>query len=188
MKASIVFLLLTGSMMFAALAGAKPEESGEYRLGPGDVLTISVWKNADLTRTVTVRPDGRISCPLVGELTVAGLTPLQVKQAFTKAISEYVDVKSREISVIVDEVRSLSVSVLGEVRHPGRFEFHSRARILDALARAGGLTQYASPAHIVILRIEGDHSERIPFNYARIQSGGPQASLRIRPGDVIYVP
>lgn len=181
-------LIVVGLMGTSALAHAVNSPDPEYRLGPGDVLTISVWKNADLTRQVTVRPDGAISYPLVGELKVAGLTPAEVKHQFATRIAEYVDVKSREISVIVDQVHSLEVSVLGEVKSPGRFEFHSRARILDALARAGGLTQYASPARIVILRLDHGHTERIPFNYARIQDGGPQSGMTIRAGDVIYVP
>lgn len=181
-------VMVAGLIGASGLARAATSADPEYRIGPGDVLTISVWKNTDLTQQVTVRPDGMISYPLVGQLKVAGLTPPQVKHEFATRIAEYVDVKAREISVIVDQVNSLAVSVLGEVNHPGRFKFHSRARILDALARAGGLTQYASPARIVILRLVHGHTERIPFNYARIQDGGPQASMKIHAGDVIYVP
>lgn len=184
----LLLIALAGLGVLSGKALAETIDYPAYVVGPGDVLTVSVWQNKDLTRQVTVRPDGMVSYPLVGEIRVAGLSPDDIQQAFTTRLQKFVDVKAREVTVIVDKVHSLAVSVLGEVKNPGRFEFSSRARVLDALARAGGLTQYASGAHIVILRKDGDKTERIPFNYNTVAHGGPQSGLTIRPGDVVFVP
>ena len=110
----------------------------EYTIGPSDVLSIGVRNHEDLTTTVTVRPDGMITFPLLGELYVVGQTPSALQSSLAESLKEYVNIQPREVSIVVDEVHSYTVSVLGEVRTPGRFNFQSQATVLDALAQAGG--------------------------------------------------
>jgi polysaccharide export outer membrane protein len=161
----------------------------EYRIGPADILSISVWNHKEMNRTVTVRPDGQVSFALIGDIPVVGLTPLELQGAMEKALGEYMDLIPGEVSVVVDAVHSYKVSVLGEVRLPGRFEFQNQASVLDALAEAGGLTEFASGSNILILRTTGGRSERIRFNYQQLlKSGNREARVLIFPGDVILVP
>jgi polysaccharide export outer membrane protein len=160
---------------------------GEYRIGPEDVLLISVWKNEPMSRTVPVRPDGMISLPLLNDIQAAGLTPMQLRDVLLKKFAEYEP--NPEISVIVQEVRSFKVSVIGEVARPGRFELKSRTTVLDIIAQAGGLKEFASRARIVILRPQGTTMKRIPFNYNKVVSAdGEQDNLTLQPGDVVVVP
>src|SRR5262249_31034895 len=139
---------------------------GDYRIGSEDLLDISVWNNPPLSRTAPVRPDGMISLPLLNDVQAAGLTPMQLRDAIAKRLLEYMP--NPEVSVIVREVNRFKVSVLGEVRKPGRFDFKSKATVLDALALAGGLSDYAARSRIVILRQDGNTTKRIPVNYNKI--------------------
>lgn len=161
----------------------------EYRIGPADVLSISVWNHKELNQTVTVRPDGQVSFPLIGDIPAVGLTPLELQVAMQKALGEYIDLIPGEVSVVVDEVHSYTVSVLGEVRLPGRFEFQSQASVLDALAEAGGLTEFASTSNILILRSNGGQLEKRRFDYQNLlKSDSREARVLVFPGDVILVP
>jgi polysaccharide export outer membrane protein len=158
-----------------------------YRIGPEDVLQVVVWKNDALTRTVPVRPDGMISLPLLDDVQAAGLTPLELRDLLAKRLTEYIP--SPEVSVIVTEVRSLKVSVLGQVMKPGRYELRSWATVLDILAMAGGFTDYAARSRIVVLRPEGRAMKRLPFNYDRAAADGAgQVNFYLRPGDIVLVP
>lgn len=162
-------------------------EFGEYRIGPEDVLQISVWKNEAMTRTVPVRPDGKVSLPLLNDVQAAGLTPMQLRDALIKKMVEYVP--APEVSVIVLEVRSFKVSVIGEIPRPGRYELKSGTTVLDVLAMVGGFSQFASRSRIVVLRPEGKTMKRIPFNYNKaIADGGEQENFYLRPGDMVVVP
>ncbi|RPH98448.1 MAG: hypothetical protein EHM68_04420 [Lysobacterales bacterium] len=161
----------------------------EYRIGPADILSISVWNHKEMNRTVTVRPDGQVSFALIGDIPAVGLTPLELQGAMERALGEYMELIPGEVSVVVDAVHSYKVSVLGEVRLPGRFEFQNQASVLDALAEAGGLTEFASTSNILILRTTGGQSERIRFDYQQLlKSGSSEARVLIFPGDVILVP
>lgn len=161
----------------------------EYRIGPADILSISVWNHKEMNKTVTVRPDGQVSFALIGDIPAVGLTPLELQGAMEKALGEYMELLPGEVSVVVDEVHSYKVSVLGEVRLPGRFEFQNQASVLDALAEAGGLTEFASGSNILILRTTGGRSEKIRFDYQQLlRSGNSEARVLIYPGDVILVP
>lgn len=161
----------------------------EYQIGPSDVLSITVWNHETMNRTVTVRPDGMISFPLVGEVLVVGLTPAQLQDVMETALQRYINIVEGEVSVMVDEVHSYKVSVLGRVRLPGRFEFQSQATVLDALAQAGGLTDFASASDILILRPGPDDVKRIRFNYRQVlRSDAVDGRLFIFPGDIILVP
>jgi len=177
-----------GAMLNATLT-SQADSVMQYTLGAGDVLHVSVWKNDDLTRTVTIRPDGNISLPLIGELKVAGLTPSQVQAILVKQLVEYVDAPERNVFVIVEEVNSYQVSVLGEVKMPGRYGIQGHTMVLDALSEAGGLTEFASASQIIIFRREGSGIKRIPYNYKDVIAGKRDQELFfVQPGDVILVP
>ena len=162
------------------------EPAGAFRIGPEDVLDVQVWKNAELSRVVPVRPDGMISLPLVNDIRAAGLTPVELRQQITLKLSEFVP--SPEVSVIVREVHSVKVAVLGAVRMPGHYEVNSSATVLDLIARAQGLTEFADRGRIVVLRQNGKATTRIPFNYRRIAEGDEQDNFVVQPGDIIVVP
>ncbi|PYN74173.1 MAG: hypothetical protein DMD96_31025 [Candidatus Rokuibacteriota bacterium] len=156
-----------------------------YRIGAEDVLQIAVWKNETLSRTVPVRPDGKISLPLINDVQAAGLTAAELRDVLTKKLAEYIP--SPEVSVIVSDIRSMKVSVMGEVAKPGRYDLKSNATVLDVLALAGGFTQFASRSKIVILRPDGGAMKRIPFNYNKV-SASEQDNFYVRNGDVVLVP
>jgi polysaccharide export outer membrane protein len=158
----------------------------QYRIGPEDTLEISIWKNADLTRTVVVRPDGRISLPLLNDLQASGLTPLQLRDVLIKGYSAFQP--EPEVSVIVREIHSIKVSVLGGVKTPGRYELKSQATVLEALAMAGGVTDFAKRDQIVVFRRTGRGTSRLPFNYGRVTTSGEEENFFLQPGDIIVVP
>lgn len=161
----------------------------EYRIGPADVLSISVWNHTEMNQTVTVRPDGHVSFALIGDIAAVGLTPGELQNSMEKALGKYIDLIPGEVTVVVDAVHSYKVSVLGEVRLPGRFEFQNQASVLDALAEAGGLTEFASSSNILILRTNGGQTEEIRFDYQKLlRSGSRESRVLIFPGDVILVP
>jgi polysaccharide export outer membrane protein len=162
-----------------------------YVIGPEDVIEVAVWGNADLSRTVPVRPDGKISLPLLHDLQASGLTPMQLRDAITAALDKFV--ADAVVSVIVREVHSVKVTVIGDVKTPGRYEVRSRTTVLDVLAMAGGLGQYAARGRITVLRREGDAVRSLPFDFdkvtARTGSGAAgQLNFCIQPGDIIVVP
>jgi polysaccharide export outer membrane protein len=187
-------------LLLALVAGCKSDDVGivnvqqpqrlmEYIIGPSDVLSISILNQEAMDRTVTVRPDGMISFPLIEEVNAAGLTPAQLEELMTASLSEYVELIPGELSVTVDEVHSYTVSVLGEVRNPGRFEFTNSATVLDALAEAGGLTEFASADEIVILRTQPDGVRRIRFDYEKLMDDpNGNVELSVYPGDTVLVP
>ena len=161
--------------------------SKEYLIGPEDVLDITVWKNCpDLCRTVPVRPDGKMSLPLVNDVQAAGLTPMDLRQHLTQQLAEYLP--SPEVSVIVREVHNFKVAVVGSVKMPGDYEIKSQATVLELIARAQGLTEFANRDKIVVLRQNGTKTERIPFNYRKVAEGHDQDNFYVRAGDVIVVP
>jgi polysaccharide biosynthesis/export protein len=187
--AALMALLTVGASDTAAQApsagNADPLE--EYRIGPEDTLLVSVWKNDAISKTVPVRPDGMVSLPLVHDVRAAGLTPLELRDMLAKKLAEYIP--NPEVSVIVTEVRSFKVSVIGEVAKPARYELKSRTTVLDVLALAGGLNEFAARTRIVILRTDGKVMRRISFNYNKvISAGGERDNLYLQPGDVVVVP
>jgi polysaccharide biosynthesis/export protein len=157
-----------------------------YQIGPEDVLEISVWKNPELSRTVPVRPDGKVSLPLVNDIQASGLTPVDLRDQVTAKLSEYIP--APEVSVIVREVHSRKVTVAGAVKLPGRYELKSTMTVLEVIALAQGLTDFASRDRIVILRQNGQKTERIPFNYRKISDAAQQDNFLVRPGDIVFVP
>jgi polysaccharide export outer membrane protein len=162
------------------------DNAKDYKIGPEDLLDISVWKNPELSRTVPVRPDGKVSLPLVNDIQAAGLTPSDLRQQLTQKLAEYIP--TPEVAVIVREVHSVKVAVVGSVKTPGRYELKSPATVLELLALAQGLTDFASRDRIVVLRQTNGVTTRIPFNYRKVAAGDEQANLVVQPGDIIVVP
>jgi polysaccharide export outer membrane protein len=158
----------------------------DYVIGPGDVLQVTVWKNETLSRVVPVRPDGKISMPLLHDVQAAGLTAMQLRDKVATALAEYLP--NPEVSVSVNEVRSLRISVLGEVQKPGVLELRGQTTILEAIAMAGGFRDFASPSKIMVIRNdERGQTTRLRFNYNRATMGD-EPNLTLRPGDVVVVP
>lgn len=159
----------------------------EYLIGPDDELEISVWENAALTRTVPVRPDGKISLPLLNDVQAAGLTPMQLQGAIAKQLTSFV--QAPEVSVIVRNVHSFKVSVIGEVREPGRFELSGHPTVLDLLALAKGLTEYADKRRIVVLRRERGQTRQLPFAYDKLMSDNGEGidNFFVMPDDIVLV-
>ena len=174
----------------AASIDVKPAAPGEYLIGRGDVLEIAVWDNATISRTVLVRPDGRISLPLLHDLQAAGMTPMQLREFLEKTLVRYIEKPT--VSVIVREVHSYQVSVVGQVKTPGRFQLTDHATVLDVLAMAGGLTEFADRGRITVLRRVNSKTEYIPFAYNRLVSrdgtNGGQANFFLQGDDIVLVP
>jgi polysaccharide biosynthesis/export protein len=160
--------------------------ANDYKIGPEDLLDISVWKNPELSRTVPVRPDGKVSLPLVNDIQAAGLTPTALRQQLIDRLSEFIP--APEVAVIVREVHSMKVAVVGSVKTPGRYELKSAATVLEMIALAQGFTDFASRDRIMILRQENGETKRIPFNYRKVAAGDEQSNLVVQSGDIIVVP
>src|SRR2546428_580830 len=196
LRRCVVTAVLSMSLIVAGLAAADEGPKGlagaaavdgEYRIGPEDLLDVAVWNNAAISRAVPVRPDGKISLPLLNEVQAAGLTPPQLRDVLMKRLTDYMP--SPEVSVIVREVHSFKVSVIGEVKTPGRYELKSRATVLDVLAQAGPFTDFASRARIFVIRSNGSAVKRIPFNYNKVvSSDAPDGNFALQPGDIVVVP
>jgi len=180
----------------AAPAPAPEAQVDEYRIGPEDVLKITVWQNAELTHSLPVRPDGKISLPLINDVQAAGLTPMQLRDALKQRLAEYVP--AAEVSVIVVEVQSFNVSLIGKVQRANRYKLKSPTTVLDLLALAGGFADFADPDRIVVLRRDpfvpqargtGQAYKRLPFNYKKvISAGGESENFALQPGDIVVVP
>lgn len=159
----------------------------DYRIGPGDQLSIEVWKDKDLARLVTVLPDGRVAYPMVGEVVAAGKTVAQFQKEIEGKLSLYV--KDAVITVEVRQVNSLQIYVIGHVRTPGRLLMTSNIDVLQALAMAGGPDQFAKLSKIKIFRREGMKTVIIPFDYDDVIAGKNLGSnILLRRGDVVVVP
>ncbi len=162
--------------------------SSDYVIGPEDMLQISVWKNDAISRQLPVRPDGKISLPLLHDIQAAGLTPMQLRDKIAAALAEFMP--NPEVAVTVLDVRSYRISVLGEVQRPGVLQLKASTTILEALALAGGFRDFASPSKIVIFRKdEQGNTQKIRFNYNRaVSNSGDQQNVTLITGDVIVVP
>jgi polysaccharide biosynthesis/export protein len=177
-----------GAGAAAPVANTDPRVDGAapFQIGPEDILDISVWKNPELSRTVPVRPDGKVSLPLVNDIQAAGLTPATLREQVTERLAEFIP--TPEVSVMVREVHSRKVAVVGAVKTPGRFELKSPMTVLEVIALAQGFTDFASRDRIVVLRQTGTTTTRVPFNYRKIAEGVDQENFFVKPGDVVVVP
>ena len=186
--AAALLVLLCGAASAQTATRTEKDPPNAYAIGIGDVLEVSVWKNPDLSVTVPVRPDGRISVPLLGDVQAAGMTPLALKQTLTDGYKEYVTAPG--VSVVVKEIHSRKIYVTGEVAHPGTYDLEPRGKLMQALALAGGLTPYAK-GRVVLLRDghDGRQEKRMEVELKSIINGKkPEDNLLLQPGDTLIVP
>jgi polysaccharide export outer membrane protein len=160
----------------------------DYIIGPSDVLAINVWKDSELTRTVTVRPDGKISLPLIGELAVSGLTAASVQRLIAQRLTEYIS--TPQVAVIVQEVKSQTYIVVGRIAKPGAYQLGKPTTVLESIAIAGGFLDFAKVSKVSIIRRRaGGPSETLHFDYKKVIKGqNPEQNVELKSGDIIIVP
>ena len=159
-----------------------------YVIGAEDVISVYVWKEPDMSKSVPVRPDGMISLPLVGEVKAAGSTPVQLQDVLAAAMKKYVS--DPQVTVVVEKIGSLNFNIVGEVNHPGYFPLTRRMTVLDAIAMAGGFKDFAKSKKVYVLRTAANGTqERLPFNYKDVIHGkNEQQNIELQPRDTIVVP
>ncbi len=162
--------------------------SQDYVIGSEDILEVMVWKNPDLSRTVNVRPDGKISLPLIGDIQAAGLTTVQLQNQIVERLKTYYR-ETPQVSVIVQQVNSYAIYLLGEIRNPGRYVVKTGTTFLQAITLAGGFTEFASTNRILLRRMNLQDSEEMSLvvSYRDIISG-KQKNIFLKAGDTIIVP
>ena len=167
---------------------AVPPHNDTYIIGADDVLSINVWKEPEVSKTVPVRSDGKISLPLAGEVQASGETPLQLEKMLAAKLQSFIS--EPEVTVIVTQINSQKFNILGMVNKAGTFPLTSSLTVLDAIALSGGFRDFAKQKSIYILRKNPDGSEvRLPFNYKEVIKGKNMAqNIRVQPGDTIVVP
>ena len=181
----VLLCVLTTGIYAAEKASAAP--GGDYVIGPGDILDISLWKDEALTRQVTVLPDGKIHFPLIGELQAGGKTVAELKAELEEKLYRYAP--GVELSLLVQQVNSMIVYVIGKVNNPGRFVMYSNVNALQALAMAGGVNPFAEERKIKIFRETAGGTKIFDFDYVDISKGkGLEQNIRMKKGDVILVP
>jgi polysaccharide export outer membrane protein len=159
----------------------------EYVIGADDVLDVSVWKEPELTRSLQVRPDGKISMPLLNDIQAAGLTAAQLSQVITERLKKFLT--APQVTVILTQINSQKVYVLGEVTRPGAYPVLPGMNILQAISSAGGLTQFANTKKIVLMRNENGVEAKYPFSYKDVLDGRKaEENIRVKAGDTIVVP
>lgn len=193
---SACLILLAGGASFALAGDKKPKTTAfpkpkipeSYIIGPSDILEVTVWREDSLSRTdVLVRPDGRISMPLLDDVLAAGRTPMQLKLILTKKLKKYVE--APKVYITVQNPRSHYFSVLGNVMKPGRYEMLTPTSVLEALAQAEGFNEWADKDEVVVLRGKGDEQQRMEFDYPAVVKGEKmEQNIVLQPGDVIIVP
>jgi len=180
----------------AAVAGAQPPAAaailkphdGTFVIGNDDVLSINVWKEPDVSRSIPVRSDGRISLPLVGEVQATGRTPLQLEEEITNRLRSYI--AEPEVTVMVQQINSEKFNILGQVAKPGSYSLNRGTTVLDAIATAGGFRDFAKQKGVYILRENANGSQsRLAFNYKDVIKGKhPEQNIKLEPRDTIVVP
>ncbi len=172
----------------AAQVSEKGRSDDAYVIGANDVLAVSVWKEPDVSRSVTVRSDGKISLPLVGELQAGGQTPRQLEQEIATRLKSYIS--EPEVTVIVTDSKSQKINILGMVARPGAYLLTSSTTVLDAIAMAGGFKDFAKKKSVYVLRASADGTQkRIPFNYNEVIKGtNPEQNVKLLAGDTLVVP
>jgi polysaccharide biosynthesis/export protein len=204
-----LLLLALSALFMGATPGAQARQSGAgsgasssqssrtsnarlhdatYIIGDGDVLAINVWQEQNLTRTISVRSDGRISLPLVGEVQAAGKTPLQLEGEITHLLLKYMT--DPEVTVMVEKINSKKFNILGQVVKPGSYALSGSTTVMDAIAAAGGFRDFAKKKDIYVLRQSPDGSEsRIKFNYKDFIKGKhPEQNITLEPNDTVIIP
>jgi polysaccharide biosynthesis/export protein len=165
---------------------ARAYGSSDFRLGPDDVIEVSVYQEKELSTTVPVRPDGKISVPLIGEMPASGKTAIELQKDIAEKYGRFISDPS--VTVVVKEINSPKVSVLGEVKTPGIYKIKDRATVLDVIALAGGLTEYAKKDKVTVIRVETSGEQRhIKLNLEDYIKGRRLDAFYVLPYDKIYV-
>jgi polysaccharide export outer membrane protein len=177
----------------AADKDAKPDtppatdSNPEYSVGEGDVLHIDVWQEAEVSQNVVVRPDGNISLPLINEVKVSGMTPLEIQGLVAEKLKSFVN--QPKVTVTVTEVRSKRAYISGEVTRPGEYPLNTKVTVLQMIAQAGGFTPFAKTENIVIIRITNGTEQRLRFHYKEVLHGkNTEQNIALQPGDTVIVP
>jgi polysaccharide export outer membrane protein len=201
LKVLICVLLVAAPVQAAAQsqsgAGAAPEAgagtrptvpvSPDYVIGPEDVLGVVFWREQDLTSEVKVRPDGKVSLPLLNDVQAAGLTPSQLRDKITTEAKRFIE--DPTVAIVVKEINSRRVFVMGEVQRPGPYPLVAPTSVLQMIATAGGLKEFADDKHILIMRTVGGHQISFAFNYRDVSRRKNLAqNILLEPGDTIVVP
>lgn len=196
----VVMLLLVGATRSGAQGTNKSDPApapptkpapaqgqSEYKIGPQDMVRVDVWKESDISRTIPVRPDGKISLPLLNDVQAAGLTAMQLATAIREGLTKYIT--NPQVTVTVAEINSRRVYVTGEVMRPGAQPLLPSMTVLQALTSSGGFTQFAKIKSIYVLRTENGNQVKHPFNYKNVVSGKkPEDNILLEPADTIVVP
>ena len=193
----LIAALLLFSLVFTACVDQMTEvpnfrrvptsEERSYVIGPDDLLQIVVWKNESLSRELRVRPDGKITLPLINDIQASGKTPSDLRDIISTRLEKFVEVAG--VTVIVKEINSSKVSVLGQVRKPGIYPLRSDLTVLDAIAMAEGFNEFAAPDRMVIIRKNGKETHWIKVNYSEILQGRiSEDRLFLASGDTLVVP
>ena len=179
----VITILFIGSEAFAQA----PAQDSSYRIGPNDVLNIFVWKEAELTRDVSVTPDGKITFPLIGEIVAEGQTVSELKRTLTEKLQDFVT--APEVTVIVKEIRSQVIYAIGKLARPGPIPLAPNMTVMQALSAAGGFAEWADQKNILIVRREGGKETQLRFNYKEYTSGEKlEQNILLKPGDTLVVP
>jgi len=176
-----------GAAVSAPVSEAKPHDDN-FVIGIDDVLAVNVWKEPEISRTVTVRSDGKISLPLAGEMQASAKTPKQLEDEIGRKLSGYIS--DPAVTVIVQEMRSQRFNILGLVAHPGSYVLNNSTTVLDAIALGGGFRDFAKQKSIFILRRNPDGTQkRLAFNYKELMKGlHAEQNIKLEPGDTVVVP
>ena len=179
---------IDGDSAAASAAVSVPVPANQYVIGPGDVLDVNVWKEPEISRTLPVRPDGNISLPLVGDIMANGRTPTELQNEIRHQLGTYLS--TPEVTVLVQEAKSQKFNIVGEVEKPGLYVISGPMTVLDAIAMAGGLRDFAKATKIYVLRgnVNGTRV-RLPFNYKQVIKGTDlTADIQLQPHDTVVVP
>jgi polysaccharide export outer membrane protein len=185
---TILGLVVLASVAWAADSKVPPLLAAggpDYRLGPEDVIEVFVWKEPDLSVSVVIRPDGKISLPLANELEASGKTATELQLEITEKLRRYVT--QPIVNVMVKQINSLKISVLGEVRKPDVYRIKNRLTVLDAIAMAGGFTDLARPNRVVVLRITPAGTQRIKIDVKQLVADAAGVPFYLQPQDTVYV-
>jgi polysaccharide biosynthesis/export protein len=163
-----------------------PAVPPDYRIGVSDVIAVNVWKDSDLSSTVPVRPDGKISLPLIGDLEAAGKTTRELHDLVVTRLKPYVP--DPDVTVIVEQINSQKYFIMGQVAHPGSYPLTVPTTVVEALAAAGGFVDWAKTGNVMVVRRNGNQTERIRFNYKQwLKKKSTESALQLKNGDVVVV-
>ncbi|HXW14489.1 MAG TPA: polysaccharide biosynthesis/export family protein [Terriglobia bacterium] len=164
-----------------------PPAVESYTVGSGDVLHIDVWQEQEVSQVTVVRPDGNISLPLINEVKVSGLTPLQIQELIGQKLKSFVN--DPKVTVTVSEIHSKRAFITGEVTRPGEYSLNTQITVLQLIAQAGGFTPFAKTEHVVVLRMVNGAEQRLKFRYKEVVHGkNVEQNITLQPGDTVVVP